>query len=231
MSRLAGLGAFAGAFLAASFALAQPADAPPDPPAQAPPATGEPAKELPPPSDEPWVHHPDAQAEPPPAESIDETSAAPPASEAIIDERRTAPEEPEEPFCTSCVLIGVGAVVLIGTIPLAARLDRAIRRRDRMRIWLDDMGGPGADVGFIAGYGIAKADEEERNFAIATGIVGGVGFVVLAVGVGMVAAEGGFMKGPKEKNRKARLELGDATISVAGGASPEGGAVAVDVTF
>lgn len=147
--------------------------------------------------------------------TIDETGGAQP----LLDERHEAAQE-EPAICVSCVLIGVGTVMLIGTVPLAAQLDAALRRRDRLHRWVDSVGGPDADLGFIAGYGFARTHTDERDYAVATGVVGGAGFVVLAIGVGMVIADGGFFANPPQKKAyrvspSVALDGSEASLSVA----------------
>ncbi len=138
----------------------------------------------------------------------------------MIDERR-APEELAEPVCVSCILIGVGTIVLIGAIPLGAKLDGAIRERERLRVWIGEQGGANADLGFIAGYGIAKADQDELTYGVATGLVAGAGAILLGVGVGIVIYQGDFLKNPKERG-KAGLDLEALPLRPYAGASNEG---------
>jgi hypothetical protein len=150
-------------------------------------------------------------------EPLDERRAEP---EPVIDERR-APEELAEPVCVSCILIGVGTIVLIGAIPLGAKLDGAIRERERLRVWIGEQGGANADLGFIAGYGIAKADQDELTYGVATGLVAGAGAILLGVGVGIVIYQGDFLKNPKERG-KAGLDLEALPLRPYAGASNEG---------
>lgn len=179
-------------------------------PQDPPPVTDEVGNGLPP----GITATPQPEPEPPPPQSetkIDETGGAQP----VIDERReAAPEEPA--VCTSCILIGAGTAMLIATVPLAAQLDAAIRRRDRLHDWIDSVGGVDADLGFIAGYGFARSHTDERDYAIATGVVGGAGFVVLAIGVGMVIADGGFFAMPKKAfNLTPNIALDGSEASLA----------------
>jgi hypothetical protein len=180
---------------------------------------------TPPPSEDP----PPPPEEPPPSdggERIDETGG-PAADETIVDERRAAEPETVEQLCLSCVFIATGTVILIATIPLAAQLEAAVRRRDRLGVWYRGIQEEGGDPGFIAGYGVAKARADQLSYGIATGIVGGVGIITLGIGIGIVAYEGGFTKGPKE--REANVD--EPSVRVLPTASHEGAALFVDVTF
>lgn len=173
---------------------------------------------------------PEPAAEPAPA-------PAPKKAETILDETKPeggddskvgrgpakAPASSSE-ICVSCILIGVGAVILIGAIPLAAKLDGAGRRKDRLGLWLEHQGGASADVGFIAGYGFAKAKQDQLVYGVSTGVVAGIGAIILGTGVTMVALSGGFLRGPKSKSDKR-------AFVVAPSAGPEGGGVDVVATF
>lgn len=225
--------------LAAGVAFGQPA-APPPPPAP-PDGGGDAQDELPPglrpPQDSdvpPAAEDPTPDASRPdpttfPAESPSE-SRGPIAEETILDEQRVPPPtQAEEPFCVACVLIGVGAVVLIGAIPLVAKVEAAGQRRDDLRTWIHDMGGANADLGFVAGYGIAKANDDELKYGVAAGVVGGAGLIVLSFGIGILIYEGEFLKGPKEN--AGLIRVGQGTLNVLPTASHEGAGLGFDLSF
>lgn len=198
-------------------AFAQGTDPPPDDYSTAPPPT---TQEPPPP---PPV------SETPPSdggERIDETGGVTTDAMILDEQRGTSEPETVEQLCLSCVFIATGTVVLIATIPLAAQLEAAFRRRDDLAAWYHANDGDSGDHGFIAGYGFAKAHADQRSYGIATGILGGIGIITLGIGIGIVAYEGGFTKGPKER------ETSDApTVRVLPTASHDGGGLFVDVTF
>lgn len=218
----------AGALVTLTLAVATAARAQEDPaPSPGAEPAVEPVDELAPLRAPPPRAEPDAPPAEPAAVMLPEER--PLESEPVIDERR-APPEPQDPVCVSCILIGVGTTVLIAAIPLGARLDGATRERDRMRVWIAEQGGAGADVGFIAGYGIARADQEELTFGVATGLVAGTGAILLGVGVGMVIYQGDFMKNPKEK-RKASRELDALPLLPFASVTDDGAAVGIGARF
>ncbi len=179
----------------------------------------------------PYEYKPKPAPEPTP-----EPAPPPKKEETILDETKAPVEEGKlargaakapagsSEVCVSCILIGVGAVILIAAIPLAAKLDGAGRRKDRLGQWLEHQGGASADVGFIAGYGFAKAKQDQLVYGVSTGVVAGIGAIVLGAGVTMVILSGGFLRGPKSKSDKR-------AFVIAPSAGPEGGGVDVLATF
>lgn len=170
-------------------------------------------------------------SEPPPVEAPP-SPPTPADDDALIDESAgpAGAKPADEPVCVTCVLIGVGAVILIGTAPLGAQLDGAIRRVDALHRWVATQGGNRGDLGFIAGYGFAKAHDDQLKYGVATGVVGGIGAIIFFSGVGLVAKEGGFSKGPKPTLMNG-MRIGEVDVIVVPTFSPEGAGAALDALF
>lgn len=199
---------------------------PPEPGAEPAAPDTEPAPELLPGQVAPPAPREEPVREPAPS------GPAPVADAAVIDESAAPPgaKPAEDPVCVTCALIATGTVILIGTVPLGAQLDGALRRVDRLHRWVETQGGNGGDLGFIAGYGFAKAHDDQLKYGIATGVVGGVGAIIFFTGVGLVAKEGGFTKGPKPSLMNG-VRVGAAELIVTPTFSPDGGGAAVGVAF
>lgn len=123
---------------------------------------------------------PSAAPSAPAGETLDEAGTATrPGIE--LDERSAEGRARSEPFCTSCVVLGVAAGLAVATIPLAALAEKASRTKDDLDRWVKLQ--PDGDLGFVVGYGFAKADKDQERFTISAAVMGGLTGAALITGV------------------------------------------------
>ncbi len=131
----------------------------------------------------------------PPETRIDEAGGGAPA----VPPRPTA----QDPFCAECVVIGAGVVVALSGIPLIALSEAARRQKDLLDAWvrLQDT----QDLGFVTGYGFARADSDQERFLPPGIVLVGVGaLTALVTGVVLLVrsdtpifGRGDFIVGPR----------------------------------
>lgn len=155
-----------------------------------------------------------APAAPPPAgpapPSGPRADAAPPGATTELDERSAAQKEGTEPFCASCVVLGIAAGLAVATIPLAALAEKASRTKDELDRWVKTQPAQ-ADLGFVVGYGFAAADRDQTRFTIAAAVMGGLTGAALITGVVLLFT--------KERSH-ARMVGADAPLQLAPWAAP-----------
>ncbi|MFO0550808.1 MAG: hypothetical protein U0271_20610 [Polyangiaceae bacterium] len=150
----------------------------------------------------------------------------------VIDERAAPPAKPEDEkskFCSGCVVLGAGTAILIGSIPLAAMFENSRRTKRRLAEWADIWGGDGADLGFIVGYGYAKADQDIRNYAIATGVVAGVGGAIFIAGLIVIFSTGdGFGSSWVKAAAPPKVKVGEVWLEPSAGPAPAGAGLTLE---
>jgi hypothetical protein len=88
----------------------------------------------------------------------------------------------DDPFCAECVVIGAGVVVALSGIPLIALSEAARRQKDLLDAWVRLQ--ETRDLGFVTGYGFAKADHDQERFLPPGLVLVGVGgLTALVTGV------------------------------------------------
>lgn len=151
---------------------------------------------------------PSAAPPAPAGETLDETGAA--ARPGVEFDERSAAGNLREPFCTSCVVLGVAAGLAVATIPLAALAEKASRTKDDLDRWVKLQ--PDGDLGFVVGYGFAKADKDQERFTISAAVMGGLTGAALITGVVLLFTQ---------EREHARM-VGDVELTPAVGADGGG---------
>jgi hypothetical protein len=160
----------------------------------------------------------DAHAQGSPEELPPAPTLPPPPVEKRIDEvgplATRAPQSSEaDPFCAECIVIGAGVVVALSGIPLIALSEAARRQKDLLDAWVRLQGE--TEVGFVTGYGFAKADEDQARFLPPGIVLVGVGaLTALITGVVLLVRSDtplfgeGFTIGPRVGSSGGGLEIG-----------------------
>lgn len=153
-------------------------------------------------------------------ELVDERSAPPPSS----------PSEESDDNTLGGWILGIGVAFAIAAAPLAAKMEEANRTGRRLAYWANVWEDEGHDLGFVVGYGLAKAEKDERDYAIATGVVAGVGGALLIGGIITLIVQGDlFGKSWVKGAAPSSFNVGKATVTPTSG--PTGNGAGVDVMF
>lgn len=144
--------------------------------------------------------------------------AAVPANAQVIDEASPGDAPPPSgsaPFCSACVVVAAGVVLVIAAIPMFVQAERATRREDGVlygRSRYDCADSPAACAA------LSSADIDATPWWIGGGVTGGIGVVAIASGVILA------WQVPSTRGERVGVRVSPALDA-------SGGAVRVDLSF